>query len=65
MDKRLMELLEKEFITLEELEEIRKNSNINGIDNLGNSKEHIGYTMFMATVASEGGMNYYLLAKDK
>mgnify|MGYP007069480943 CR=1 FL=1 len=45
-DRRIMELLNKEFVTTEELEEIEEHCKVLEVENCGNSGKNIGYTWF-------------------
>lgn len=43
IDKRLMELLEKEFVTVEELEKIEEHEQVEETEFCGASGKHIGH----------------------
>ena len=46
MEKTLVELIEKEIVTLDELEKIESFEEVSEIENYGNSVSKIGYTWF-------------------
>ena len=52
----LKQLLEKEFVTVEELETIEENNEVIKVENNGNSGLHVGYNWF--TVALVNGEEY-------
>ena len=52
----LKELLEKEFVTVEELEAIEEHEEVTRVENNGSSGLHVGYNWL--TVALENGEEY-------
>lgn len=63
-DHRLNELLNKEFVTLEELEEIECHEKVMEVENCGNSGSHIGYTWFNVITGNEE-YNVYVDQKEE
>lgn len=53
MEKRIKELIDKEFLSLEELEELLESDNVIFWQNNGNSGEHNGYTWYSVTTKNE------------
>lgn len=62
MEKNLVELLEKEIVTLEELEEIECFEEVTEVENCGNSGKHIGCTWF--NVKAIDGEEYSIYVKQ-
>lgn len=60
MDKKLMDLFEKEFITIEEFETIEEHEEVKEIENCGNSGQHIGYTWYNVVLENEEEYSIYL-----
>jgi len=46
MEENLVKLIEKEIVTLDELEKIESFEEVSGIENYGNSSSKVGYTWF-------------------
>lgn len=53
MEKRLIDLLKKEFLTFEELEEIEGAEEVEKVENCGSSGLHYGYTWFVVKANNE------------
>lgn len=60
IDKRLMEILGKEFVTIEELEEIEEHEQVKYFESLGNSGKHIGHNWYNVTLINKEEYNIYL-----
>jgi hypothetical protein len=63
-DRRLNELLNKEFVTLEELEEIEQHEKIVEVENCGNSGKHNGYTWFNVKCAWNEEYSVYVKSEE-
>jgi len=61
LENRLMELLEKKIITLEELQEIEEHEQVTNVENCGNSGKNIGYIWY--NVATEDGEEHDIYCK--
>ena len=60
LDERLQYLLDKQFLTIEEMEEIEEHTQVINTENCGNSGNHIGYIWH--TVATiDGEYNIYVM----
>ena len=62
LDKRIEELLEKELLEYEELEEILDSDNIVNWENNGNSGKYDGYIWYSVTVID--GEEYQIYGKS-
>ncbi|BDR74332.1 hypothetical protein K144316041_p21710 (plasmid) [Clostridium tetani] len=60
IDKRLMELLEKEFVTVEELEKIEEHEQVEETEFCGASGKHIGHNWYNITLINKEEYNIYL-----
>jgi hypothetical protein len=61
MDNRLVELLEKEFVTPEELQEIEEHEDVIEVENCGNSGRHFGYVWYNVKCTDGEEYSIYLV----
>ena len=60
IDKELLEMLEKEFVTLEELEEIEEHEDVAQTESCGQSGRYIGWKWYNVVLKNEEEYSVYL-----
>jgi len=61
MEVRLQELIDQEFLSLEELEEVEEHELVINVETLGASGNHVGYKWY--NVILENGKEYSVYTK--
>ena len=60
IDKELLETLEKEFVTLEELEAIEEHEDVTQTESCGNSGRHVGWKWYNVVLKNEEEYSDYI-----